>query len=130
MNPIHDRPGTPYTPCHVSRPPLSGRSPATALLLGLIVTLGVVVAYSVYITRELSGLRGLQTELADRNRRESLQLLRIQNDLNQLGLAMRDMLDSDEPYPLTAWSTQFDRIRLDLDDALRLQEAVAIAART
>ena len=32
---------------------------------------------------------------------------------------MRDMLDADEPYPLTAWSTQFDRIRLDLDDALR-----------
>ena len=27
---------------------------------------------------------------------------------------MRDMLDAAEPYPLTAWSTQFDRIRLDL----------------
>ena len=32
---------------------------------------------------------------------------------------MRDMLDSDEPYPLTAWSAQFQRIRTDLDDALR-----------
>jgi hypothetical protein len=35
------------------------------------------------------------------NRQESLQLLRIQDDLNQLPLAMRDMLDSTEPYPLS-----------------------------
>ena len=48
----------------------------------------MVVAYSWYISRQISGLRRLQTELTDRNRRESLQLLRIQNDLNQLGLAM------------------------------------------
>ena len=90
----------------------------------------MVVAYSWYISRQISGLRRLQTELTDRNRRDSLQLLRIQNDLNQLGLAMRDMLDSGEPYPLTAWSTQFDRIRVDLDDALARQAEVAVARRT
>jgi signal transduction histidine kinase len=72
----------------------------------------------------------LQTELTDRNRRDSLQLLRIQNDLNQLALAMRDMLDAAEPYPLTAWSTQFDRIRLDLEDALKQQGEVALARQT
>jgi signal transduction histidine kinase len=43
---------------------------------------------------------------------------------------MRDMLDSDEPYPLTAWTAQFQRIREDLDDALKLEEQVAIAGRT
>src|SRR5574339_728076 len=75
-------------------------------------------------------LLGLQTDLADRNRRDSLQLLRIQNDLNLLGLAMRDMLDTEERYPLTAWSAQFQRIRVDLDDALERQEAVAVAERT
>ena len=90
----------------------------------------MVVAYSWYISRQISGLRRLQTELTDHNRRESLQLLRIQNDLNQLGLAMRDMLDSGEPYPLSAWSTQFDRIRVDLNDALARQAEVAIARRT
>ena len=90
----------------------------------------MVVAYSWYISRQISGLRRLQTELTDRNRRESLQLLRIQNDLNQLGLAMRDMLDSGEPYPLSAWSTQFDRIRVDLNDALARQAEVAVARRT
>ena len=62
--------------------------------------------------RQIARLQTLQTDLADRNRKDSLQLLRIQNDLNSLALAMRDMLDNDEPYPLTAWSTQFDRIRV------------------
>ena len=71
------------------------RSPTVALLVGLVLSLAVVVAYSWYITGQINGLRRLQTELTDRNRRESLQLLRIQNDLNQLGLSMRDMLDGD-----------------------------------
>ena len=43
---------------------------------------------------------------------------------------MRDMLDSGEPYPLSAWSTQFDRIRADLNDALARQAEVAVARRT
>ena len=106
------------------------RSPTFGLLLGLIITLAAVVAYSWYITRQISGLRQLQNQLVDRNRKDSLQLLRIQNDLNLLGLAMRDMLDNDEPYPLTAWSAQFERIRADLNDALRLEETVAVAHRT
>ena len=106
------------------------RSPTTALLLGLVVSLGVVVAYSAYITRQITMLRTLQTDLADRNRRESLQLLRIQNDLNQLGLAMRDMLDGEQPYPVAAWSSQFERIRTDLDAALAEHDKVALARRT
>ena len=98
--------------------------------MGLIVTLAAVVAYSGYITRQISGLRALQNNLVDRNRKDSLQLLRIQNDLNSLALAMRDMLDNTEPYPLTAWSAQFQRVRADLDDALRREEQVAVADRT
>ena len=106
------------------------RSPAPALLLGLLVTLGAVVGVSWYVTRELSGLRALQTDLTDRNRTDSLQLLRIQNDLNSLGLAMRDMLDPEEPYPLTAWKAQFARIRGDLESALAREAQVATAQRT
>ena len=107
-----------------------GRSPTPALILGLIITLAAVVAYSAYITRKITGLRELQNNLVARNRRDSLQLLRIQDDLNSLGLAMRDMLDNDEPYPLTAWVAQFQRIRADLDDAVRLEEQAAVAGRT
>jgi signal transduction histidine kinase len=107
-----------------------GRSPTTTLLLGLIITLAAVVADSWYVTRQIAGLRVLQTDLVDRSRRNSLQLLRVQNDLNQLGLAMRDMLDSDEPYPLTAWTAQFQRIRTDLDAALRSEQEFAVSRRT
>jgi signal transduction histidine kinase len=95
-----------------------------------LITLAAVMAYSWYITRQIAGLRVLQTDLADRNRKASLQLLRIQSDLHSLGLAMRDMLDADAQYPLSAWSAQFQRIRLDLEDALRREEAIAVARRT
>ena len=106
------------------------RSPTAGLFLGLIITLAAVVAYAWYTTQQISGLRALQNNLVDRNRRDSLQLLRIQNDLNSLGLGMRDMLDNDEPYPLTAWSAQFQRIRTDLDAALRAEEELAPTHRT
>lgn len=113
----------------MSRRSLPARSPAVTLLLGLVVTLAVVLAYSWYISRQITGLRTLQTDLTDRNRRESLQLLRIQNDLNQLALAMRDMLDPEEQYPLVAWSSQFERIRADLDTAIEQQAQVAVGRR-
>jgi signal transduction histidine kinase len=104
-------------------------SPTIGLLAGLLVTLAAIVADGWYITRQMAGLRALQTDLADRNRKDSLQLLRIQNDLNTVALAMRDMIDSTE-YPLTAWTAQFARVRQDLEDALRREEAVAVARRT
>lgn len=110
--------------------PSPDRSPTYGLLLGLVVTLSAVVAYSAYITWQVTGLRKLQTELVDRNRKDSLQLLRIQNDLNLLAVAMRDMTSGDEPYPLTAWSAQFQRLRTDLDDAMRLETELAVTRRT
>ena len=114
----------------VSRSSSSDRSPTIGLVLGLVITFSAVLAYSAYITWQVNGLRKLQTELVDRNRKDSLQLLRIQNDLNLLAVAMRDMVSSDEPYPLTAWSAQFQRIRTDLDDAMRLEAGFAAASRT
>jgi signal transduction histidine kinase len=114
----------------VSTPSPPERSPTLGLLLGLLITLSAVVVYSAYITWQVIGLRHLQTEMVDRNRKDSLQLLRIQNDLSQLAVSMRDMVSGDEPYPLTAWSSQFQRIRTDLDDALRLESGLAPAGRT
>ena len=98
--------------------------------MGLVLTLAAVLVYSFYTRSQLSGLRQLQSQMVDRNRKDSLQLLRVQNDLNLLGLAMRDMLDAREPYPLTAWSAQFLRIREDLDAALKLEAGVSPATRT
>ena len=93
-------------------------------------TLAAVLVYSFYTRSQLTGLRKLQSEMVDRNRKDSLQLLRVQNDLNSLGLAMRDMLDAREPYPLTAWGAQFQRIREDLDAALKVEARVSPATRT
>lgn len=108
----------------------AAHSATGGLLLGLAITLAVVVAYSWYITRQISGLRELQTSITERNRKDSLQLLRIQNNLNEIAIGMRDMLDNVEPYPLTAFQPQFQRMRADLDDAMRREQELAVAART
>jgi signal transduction histidine kinase len=94
------------------------RSPTVRLLAGLGITLSAVALYSGYMVMQLRGLERLQGGIIDRNRADSLLLLRIQNNLNSLGLAMRDMLEGSEPYPLTAWQGQFRRLRTDLEDAM------------
>jgi signal transduction histidine kinase len=98
------------------------RTPTFRLLGGLAITLLAVGVYSGYTIRQLRNLQELQSRTIDRNRTDSLLLLRIQNGLNSIALTMRDMVDSQEPYPLTAWKPQLRRIRADLDDALSREE--------
>jgi signal transduction histidine kinase len=113
------------------RPPSSPqRSPTAILLLGLVITLAAVLLYAFYITVQLAGLRRLQSGLVERDRKDSLQLLRVQNDLNLIALAMRDMLDPGDPYPLIAWTAQFDRIHEDLGAGLALEQQYASSTRT
>jgi hypothetical protein len=106
------------------------RSPTLGLILGLIITLAAVVTYSVYITHQISGLRDLQHNLVDRNRKDSIQLLRIQNDLNTLGLSMRDMLASEGRFPIDAWANQFGRIHDDMANALEIESTLSPDLRT
>ena len=101
-------------------------SPTFRLLAGLTITLVAVGVYSGYTMVQLRSLRELQTRTIDRNRTDTLLLLRIQNGLNSLALTMRDMVDSEEPYPLTAWQPQFRRIRSDLEDALAREEKFSL----
>ena len=54
----------------------------------------------------------------DRNRRDSLQLIRIQDDVLQLGLALRNMERSSEAGSLTAYREQLDGLKKDLQEAL------------
>ena len=105
-------------------------APTRGLYLGLVITVLAVLAYAAYITFQFAGIRKMQSGLVDRNRRDSLQLLRIQNDLNSLGLAMRDMQDPTEPYPIIAWVPQFERIRTDLEDAIEHESALTQATPT
>src|SRR5262249_24727783 len=64
-----------------------------------------------------------------RTRQDSLQLLRIQNNFHSLALAMRDMVEGSEPYPLDSWKIQFDRIRFDLEDALNIEARITPISR-
>src|SRR4051794_4800158 len=106
------------------------RSPTFRLLAGLAITLTAVAVYTAYTSVQLRSLRALQTETTDRNRTDSLLLLRIQNNLNSLALAMRDMLDANEPYPLTAYQAQFKRVRVDLEDAMARKQQSSGVGRT
>lgn len=113
----------------------SGRSPTTPLYVGLVITLLAVVGYSWYVTRRIASLRELQNNLIDRNRKDSLQLLRIQNELNSIGMSMHGMIDVDPTdtgprYPLTAWQPQFQRMRDDLADAFQREQQLSPARRT
>ncbi len=82
-----------------------------------------------YTAHEIRQLRDEQTAISERNRKDSLQLLRIQNNLATLATSMRDMADRTEPYPLVAWRQTFDRLRADLGQALALEQTLAPAER-
>jgi signal transduction histidine kinase len=100
-------------------------SPTPRLLIGLTIILLAVGVFSWLGLKQLHGVRRLQTDTIDRNRRDSLQLLRLHNSLNSLALAMRDMADGEERYALEAWRGEFERIRYDLEDALRIESSLA-----
>ena len=108
---------------------MSPTSPTRPLLVGLAITLLAVAVFSWYALSQIEMVRGLQTHTIDRNRQDSLQLLRIQNNFHSLALAMRDMVEGSEPYPLDSWKIQFDRIRFDLEDALNVEARITPASR-
>ncbi len=88
-----------------------------------------IAAVGAYTFAEVRRLRDQQTAISERNRKDSLQLLRIQNDLASLSAMMRDMADGVEPYPLSGWQPAFDRVRRDLAEATALEQTLAPAAR-
>lgn len=106
------------------------RTPTLIQLLGLLVTLAAVGIFSVFTLRQVEDLRRLGSDIVDRNRRDSLQLIRIQDDVAQIGLALRDMAEGAEPYPLEAYRPQFQRLREDLQNALQLEARLMPATRT
>jgi signal transduction histidine kinase len=95
-----------------------GRKPTFRLLAGLAVTLSAVAVYSAYTVYQLRALERLQTATIDRNRADSLLLLRIQNTLNNVALTLRDMLDQTDRYPLTDFRAPLAGKRADLADAM------------
>jgi signal transduction histidine kinase len=104
-------------------------SPTARLLVGLLVTLIAVTVFSWYSLFQLSGLKQLQTKTIDGNREDSLQLLRVQNDLNTLGLHLRDMTDAQNSTAMGAYQKEFSRLRSDLEDAISKEARLAPVTR-
>jgi len=105
------------------------RDPSTRLVASLVVMLAIILAFCLYTVREVRQLRDEQTTISERNRLDSLQLLRIQNNLSILATAMRDMADRTEPYPMISWRQTFDRIKADLHQAILAEQSLAPAVR-
>ncbi len=105
------------------------KSPSTRLVAGVLLTLLVIGGYAGYTLHAVERVRQVQSGIIERNRKASLQLIRIQSDLNALALAMRDMLDNLDGYGLSAWASQLQRIRENLDDAIRTEAALVAGRR-
>jgi signal transduction histidine kinase len=112
-----------------SAPRAGRRSPARPLAIGVSVALLAIAAAGAYTVGEIRQLRDDQTSISERNRKGSLQLLRIQNDLASLAVLLRDMADGTEPYPLQGWQPAVDRVRHDLSEATALERTLAPAVR-
>lgn len=109
---------------------MAGRTPLVPQLFGLAVTLAAVVTYFGFTFDQVRGLQRLQSEIVDRNRRDSLQLIRIQNDLYQIGLTLREAAESGDKYPLTGYHAPLQALRVDLDDAIAQEHGLAPNSRT
>jgi signal transduction histidine kinase len=105
------------------------KSPTLRLLLGLLVTLAAVAGFSAYTLKQLDGLAALQTETIDLNRHDSLLLLRVESDLNMIGLRLRDMTRQPMRDEIASYREEIDRLHADLQDAIDDEEKLAPATR-
>jgi signal transduction histidine kinase len=93
-------------------------SPTIRLLLGLLVTLAAVTGFSSYALYQLNRLQALQTQTIDLNRHDSLLLLQIQNDVNRVGLKLRDMTEAPHAAGIYTYRDEFALLKQDLNRAL------------
>jgi signal transduction histidine kinase len=103
--------------------------PTLRLLLGLLVSLAAVAGFSSYTLYQLDGLRRLQTDTIDLNRHDSLLLLRVDSDLNTIGLRMRDMVLMPGSEAIAKYRDEFEALHKDLQEAIDQEEKLAPETR-
>jgi signal transduction histidine kinase len=96
-------------------------SPSARLWLGLCVSLTVFVVFAVYTIHEIRWLEDFQANVVQKNRKASLQLLRMQDDTYRLAVSLRDMTLPESRYPIFYWKGEFSRVRQEMDQALALE---------
>ena len=96
-------------------------SPSAGLWLGLCVSLAIFLIFAGYTIHEIRWLEDFQVNVVQKNRKASLQLLRLQDDTYQLAVSLRDMTLPESRYPIFYWKGEFTRVRQDMDEALRLE---------
>lgn len=101
-------------------------SPSRRLWLGLCVTLGIFVIFATYTIRAIHWLQDFQVNVVQRNRKASLQLLRLQDDTYQLAVSLRDMTLPESRYPIFYWKGEFSRLREDMAAALASEAQFAV----
>ncbi|MCW5966342.1 MAG: hypothetical protein KIT83_20060 [Bryobacterales bacterium] len=105
------------------------QAPTTRLTAVFLLALAMLGGFAMFALWQIGSLRDQQLQVNDRNRRSTLQLLRIQNTLNSLALSARDMSEGSGGYPISAYRPQVDRLLLDLADALRQERELSPAER-
>ncbi len=101
-------------------------SPSTRLWVGFCVILSIFLVFAVYTVHQIQWLEAFQVNVVQRNRKASLQLLRLQNDTYLLAISLRDMALTQAQYPIHDWRAEFTRLREDMDDALTLEGRFAV----
>jgi signal transduction histidine kinase len=102
-------------------------SPSTRLWIGLCVTLSIFAVFGFYTIQKMRGLEDFQANVVEKNRKSSLQLLRLQDDVHFLAVSLRDMTLPESRYPIFYWRGEFTRVRQDTNQALALEAQYAVS---
>jgi signal transduction histidine kinase len=102
-------------------------SPSVRLGVGLCITLAIFLVFAFYTIREIRWLEDFQANVVQKNRKASLQLLRLQDDVFQLAVSLRDMTLPESRYPIYYWKGEFTRLHQDANEALALEGQYAVA---
>ena len=104
-------------------------SPSRRLWVGLWIILSIFVAFAFYAVHEVRWLEDFQVNVVQRNRKASLQLLRLQNDAYALAISLREMTESPARYKIADWRAGFARLREDMEDASNLERQYAVETK-
>ncbi len=101
-------------------------SPSFRLWIGLCIILSIFLIFVFYSSRQIRWLEDFQVNVVQRNRKDSLQLSRLQNDVYLLAISLRDLELSRSRYPIRDWEPEFKRLRNDMANAAMLEDRYAV----